>query len=120
MRSILAILFIILYFSNYHISEGYYPLVNEDWQEFKGFWQLRSKIYELMFLVLVLVVFTKKTALSTGLFAFAGTLVIGSVIDKWLLNIYGYDLHDLIVIPFGVLLGTYVYARQRRKKPATR
>lgn len=120
MRLLIAISFLLLYLFNGYICTffyGYDPYDETTFHLFEGWYYLRDCLYELMFLLALSMGLLKKTVLSCSLISGMLFLIVCSLIDKSLQNIYGYHIHDLLVIlgAVTVTIATYTYGIKQKK-----
>ena len=98
-----------MYFFNYEICEYYYP------EDVSGWYYLRDKIYECMFLILVVSNWFKNTLVSNSVIVFLSVVVSASIIDKVFFDIFTIMKHDyFIVLPIAISL-TYLYYKMRNE-----
>ena len=113
-RSILIILFTGLYVLNSHICSIMIPMYQEDYEQFLKWYYLRDTIYEWMFLVLVVMVFTRRTLFADSVTFSVGVLVLCSLSDKILVGNRSLTIKDLLVIiPASAFCGCIYYLYKR-------
>lgn len=83
--------------TNSYIAGFFVESPSDTWYQYGLWWQVRSKIYEVMFFIAVLFPLFKRTPLAVGLTWAAAVLVGCSAIDKVLLSVFDYHVHDIIV-----------------------
>lgn len=121
MRFFLTALFLLLYVLNGIVLKDMFPEITEGetrlvrLDAFGDFWVMRSKIYELMFLVLLFIPRFKRTRHSHCLMSATALFVTGSLLDK-LTGQYGYQFHDLWL----VVAAAFLYAAQYKRYQPTR
>ena len=117
MRAFLLSCFIALWYSNYYICSTVYPYdyaVEDTWQYFADWYYLRDRIYEVMFLILVSAFSFKKSRLSNAIAIGAVVLLSASVLDKWVMGVFDFQLHDVYVFLASAVVGLkYYYGRKR-------
>jgi len=97
-RNILILLFIIMYFLNGYIATYLVPDFNVEYDKYVEMIQLKDKLYEIMFLIVLAIPLFKKTRLSKALTVGTLLLVGASLIDKSVHHTYSYHVHDIVVI----------------------
>ena len=103
----------ILYFANSKGIGAIYPNQEADFNEFVKAYDLRRKVYELMFCLLFFIVMKLDKGFVGAFFAFLFVVCAASCFDKIVLNIYQYLLTDYLVVIIGIGAGTYRYIKQR-------
>lgn len=103
----------ILYFSNWRVIGAIYPNEAVDFDEFYKGWDLRRKIYEVMFCLLFFVVMRLDKGFVGAFSAFLFVVCAASCFDKIVLNISHYLITDYLVVAVGIGAGTYRFLKQR-------
>lgn len=113
MQSILLIIFILLYVFNVNICAYFYPEYLIDYDVWEQWYYMRGKVYEVIFLILLLIPFTKITVLSKSLALFCLIVVGASFIDK-ILNVNETVLRDwMVIIPCAVAIANMLYQNKK-------
>lgn len=118
MRTILAILFLLLYFGNTYICTWLFPYdANEPTTHhlYAKWWGARDVIYELMFVIILVSPLAKESKYYKAVFSSAAFLVLFSIVDK-IQGITQYNFHDVYVVLFALLIFYYVYKFYKKKK----
>ena len=111
MRSILLIIFLGLWKFNTDICNHYYNY-NDNYAEW---YYLRCDLYEIMFLIAIIIPWTKSTLFSRALKVFGLVLISASVIDKVFLDVYSLtDKFWFIIIPLAVSSSYILYEKKRK------
>lgn len=79
------------------------------------FWEVRSVIYELMFLSLSIVCFIQGNGLVKALSCFAIIMVAGSIVDKVFFRITDYNFGDIVLVFLGIITSVAIYGRTRKR-----
>ena len=111
MQAILLIIFIGLQMFNTNICNHFY---NYD-LDFGKWYYLRCDIYEVMFLIAVIIPWFKTTLFSKSLMVFGGVLIGASVIDKVFLDVHTIsDREWFIIVPFAMAAGYLLYEKRNK------
>ena len=116
MKVVILVVGIILvgcYVGNYPVLNRMYPKNATDYDQFILFYNLRNKVYELMFCLLFYVSMVQSTKLIRAIFAFGFVMCAASCFDKLILNISQYLVTDVLVVV--AALGASVYGYKREK-----
>ena len=113
MGRILIILFLILWFANFHIAGYLYPDYLTDGNDYGNFIRARENINEIMMLLLLSVYFLKKDKIVRSLFGSSIVLVTCSIIDKVFQGVLTYAYSDIVVIGFAIFIGIYIFKNDR-------
>ena len=112
MRASLLIIFLTLWKFNTDICNYYYDYSID----FSEWYYLRCDIYEVMFLVAIIIPWFKSTLFSRGVMLFGLVLIAASVIDKVFINDYALtDKFYFVIVPFAVSSG-YIFYEKRNNK----
>lgn len=103
----------ILYFGNSRGVGAIYPNQEVDYDQFVKAYDLRRKVYEVMFCLLFFIGMRLDNGFVGAFFAFLFVVCAASCFDKIVLNIGHYLITDYLVIAVGIGAGTYRYLRQR-------
>lgn len=106
-------LLVLAYLFNSDVAEMAFPDAKTSYNEWIKYYELRNKIYEVVFFLMFLFAFLNTRGLLKAISAFAMAVSCASVIDKIFLNITEFIWTDWAVITFGVMAGIYVYLRQK-------
>lgn len=104
----------ILYFGNSKGVGAIYPNQEVDYDEFVKAYDLRRKIYEVMFCLLFFIVMRLDKGFVGAFSAFLFVVCAASCFDKIILNISHYLITDYLVVSVGIGASTYRYLRQRK------
>ncbi len=103
----------LLYFVNSKGVGAIYPNQEDDIDQFIKAYDLRRKIYEVMFCLLFFIGMKLDNGILGAIFSFLFVVCAASCFDKIVLNISHYLITDYLVVVVGLGAGTYRYLRQR-------
>lgn len=122
MQFVVTLVFLVLFYTNSFFLEPMFPEISDKTlprvdrlDAYGDFWVLRSKVYEAMFFTALLIPLFKRTAHSMALIWASGLIVLCSFVDKAILSIYDYHIHDLIVALGAAFVYYKKYEQQRTK-----
>lgn len=105
---ILGVLFSFLFIMNKHICDYFFDY-SLDWLN------LRYAIYEFMFLLATIIIYRVGDRWVKMIFAFIGTFIIGSLVDKIFFNTYSYHLTDISVYVVSVALVVIIFNKTQNE-----
>lgn len=113
MRLGIGILLVAIYLSNYKIISRIYPQWEEVYDQFILGYNLRNKIYEVMFCLFFYISMVLSKGLLRAVLAFGFVMCAASCFDKIILNVSQYLLTDILVVIVAFGAAFYGYKRQR-------
>lgn len=116
MRTILLILFILLWKFNVVICALFYPDYLTDRNAWDEWYYLRGKIYEVIFLLGVSALFFEEDRNSFFLKWVAFVVISASVVDKLLQNEHSEILRDYIIVYPFALITAFLVTKYKWKK----
>lgn len=111
-RTIILIIFSLLYFFNYEICNyiftgGVDALSLEEWVQSGDEWtSLRYNLYELMFLLVLISSFITQDKYTRSTTLLITTIIIFSLIDKMISGIVTRHIHDIVIIGFAFFVSS--------------
>lgn len=111
---IIVILFVLGFLFNSNIVEWIYPNAANDYNEFLKYYDLRNKIYSLLFLLpFIYILYNYKSKLIRSIAVFGLFITFASAFDKIIFNFYQFKASDWIIIGAGIIGGLYVHTKAR-------
>lgn len=113
LNSILGIVFVLLFVFNGDICDYYFDY---SVKQNRIHWiNLRYQIYEMMFLISCFLFYRVGDRWLKMIFAFGGSLVFGSFVDKVIFKMYDYHISDIASIIVGAILVITIYNRTQNE-----
>ncbi len=113
MQSILIIIFLTIWKFNTTFCDHYYNYETE----FGQWYYLRCDVYEVMFLIAVIIPWFKSTVYSKTIMFFGGVLIGWSVVGKVFLDSYNTtDIDMFIILPLAITSSLYYLYQQKKNK----
>ncbi len=112
MKAALLLLFVLLWYGNSHICGWVYPYdydKESTWGNFENWYYLRDQIYEFMFLVLASTGLYKNSRLSKAVASGIVVLLGASVVDKLIMGVFDFQIHDVYVFIAACLVALRIY-----------